>query len=164
MPIRVAKVATDFCAAILWRREELSSACGPGLVDGLDIRDPDVEEAAGAVRVRRRLEDDRRFVVGRSTTDVNDHPTVRQRDDRGLALQHGLPAEHLRVEAARPIDVTGNDEMGEHETLVRCWKLGHRGASRDRLVIHSARPQGYLRYRWRAVESVPHELSPSAYE
>jgi hypothetical protein len=51
MPIRIADVAADLGSAVLRRGQELGPARAPLLVDGLDVGDADVEEAARPVGV-----------------------------------------------------------------------------------------------------------------
>src|SRR5918996_3889717 len=98
--VGIADVATDLGSAVLRRRQELSPASAPVGVHRLYVCDADVEEAARPVRVRRCLERDGRLVLGGSAADVDDHPAVRERDNRRLALEDGLAAEHLGIETA----------------------------------------------------------------
>src|SRR5919204_1467208 len=116
--VRVAEVAPDLGGALLWRGEELGSASGPFLVDRLDVRDADVQEGAHAIGVRWGLERDRRLVLGGPAADVDDDPAVRERDERRLAGPDRLAAEHVRVEAARSLDVRGDDEMGQDDPFL----------------------------------------------
>ena len=92
-----------------------------------DVGDPDVEEAAGPIRVWRDLEGDGRLVVGRAAAAIDDDPAVGQRDVGGLAGRDGLAAEHLGVEATRTFDVVGHDEVGENDPLRGGGKRGCRG-------------------------------------
>src|SRR5688500_18858355 len=107
VPIRIADVAADLASTVLWWREELGSARAPLGVDRLDVRHADVQEAARTVRVGGCLERDRRLVLGRPAADVDDDPAVGERDERRLASQDGLAAEHLGIEAARALHVVG---------------------------------------------------------
>jgi hypothetical protein len=45
-------------------------------VQGLDVFDPDIEEAADPVAIAWRLEGDRRLGVGRASADIDDDPAV----------------------------------------------------------------------------------------
>ena len=74
--IRVADVATDLVLVLLRRRQELSTTGAPFGVHGLDVLDPDVEEAADPVGVAWRLQGDRGLVVGRASAPVDDDPAV----------------------------------------------------------------------------------------
>ena len=68
--VRVAEVAAGFLPAVDWGCEEVGASLAPGLVDGLDVGDADVQEAAHAIRILWRLENDARLVVGWSAADV----------------------------------------------------------------------------------------------
>src|SRR5215216_610485 len=92
--VGVAQVAADLAAVDLGWGEELGPPGAPLLVGGLDIGHPEIEEGAGASGVGRWFQDDLGLVIGRSSTDVDDHPAVGQLDDRWLAVQHDLTAEH----------------------------------------------------------------------
>src|ERR687892_745158 len=70
--VGIAYVATDLGSAVLRRRQEFGPASAPVSVDRLDVCD----------------------------ADVDDHPAVRERDNRRLALEDGLAAEHLGIETA----------------------------------------------------------------
>src|SRR6266545_674157 len=139
MAVGVAHVAADLSAVVLGLGEELRPPRAPRLIGGLDVGDTDVQEGAGAVEVARRLEDDLWLVVGRPAADVDDHPAVGQLDDRGLAVQHHLAAEHADIEVPRACDVRGDDEVGEDESLL--W-------SRKVITFHGLSP--YLAARRRA--------------
>jgi hypothetical protein len=91
----------------------------------VDVGDADVEEAADPVGVAGRLERHRRLVVGWPSAGVDDDPAVGERDDRRLAVFQYLPAEHAGVEAARPVDVGGDDEVREGDSLRGCRERGH---------------------------------------
>jgi hypothetical protein len=49
-------------------------------VHGLDVCDPDIEEAADPVGVAWRLKGDRRLVVGGAPTDIDDDEAIGERD------------------------------------------------------------------------------------
>jgi hypothetical protein len=83
----------------------------------VDVGHADVEEGTGPGGIAGRLQDDAGLVVGRSAADVDGHPAVGQLDDRWLAVQYDLAAEHADIEVARAGHVRGDDEMGEHEPL-----------------------------------------------
>src|SRR5919199_6730863 len=72
--VGVAHVAADLPAVDLGWGEELGPAGAPLLVGGLDVGHPEVEEGAGPSWIGRWLQDDLGFVIGRSSTDVDDHP------------------------------------------------------------------------------------------
>src|ERR671923_151504 len=142
VPVRIAEIAADLGAAVLRRREELRSAGAPVGIDLLDVRDADVEKAAHPIQVGRRLERDRRLVVSWPATDIDDDPTVRQRYERRLALLYGLAPEHLRVEAARAVNIIGNDEVRQDDALFGCGELGHRSLLWSTLVSGSSQHVG----------------------
>jgi hypothetical protein len=52
------------------RRQELGTPGTPFGVHGLDVFDPDIEEAADPVGIAWRLQDDRRLVVGRASAGI----------------------------------------------------------------------------------------------
>src|ERR1700679_2641750 len=105
MTVGVADIATDLVRVLLRRRQELSTTGAPFGVNGLDVLDPDVEEAADPVWVRWRLQNDRGLVVGRASAPVDDDPAVAQRDVGGFSGAFQRAAEHIGVEAPRTLDV-----------------------------------------------------------
>src|ERR1700722_18925929 len=76
MTVGIADVAPDLVLVLLRRRQELSTTSAPFGVHGLDVLDPDVEEAADAVGVGWRLKSDRGLVVGRAPAPIDDDPAV----------------------------------------------------------------------------------------
>src|SRR5436190_18102334 len=124
--VRIADVAAELRPAVLRRSQELRAARTPLLIDRLNLRDADVEEAADPVGIGRRLEDHGGLVLRRSATQVDDDPAIGQRDDRGLALEDSFAAEDVHVEAARALDIVGDNEMSEGDYLPGRGELGHR--------------------------------------
>jgi hypothetical protein len=55
MTVGIADVATNLVLVLLRRRQELSTTGAPFGVHGLDVFDPDIEEAADPVGVAWRL-------------------------------------------------------------------------------------------------------------
>src|SRR5262249_12507658 len=125
MAFRIAEVAADLRPAVDWRREELGASLAPRLVGRLDVCDSDVQEAADAIGIARRLEGDAWLVVCGSAADVDDDPTVRERDDRRLAFANDLAAEDVAVKAASAFDILGHEEVGERDSVARCGKACH---------------------------------------
>jgi len=76
MAVGVADVTALLVRVLFRRRQELSTPGAPCGVRGVDVFDPDIEEAADAVRIRWRLQGDRRFVVGRASAGIDDDPAV----------------------------------------------------------------------------------------
>lgn len=72
----ISDAATRLVLMLLRPSQELSSPGTPSGVRGLDVRDPDVEEAADTVRIAWRLKGDRGLVVSRTPAGVNDDETV----------------------------------------------------------------------------------------
>ena len=138
VPVGVAHVAADLAAVDLGWREELGPAGTPLLVDGLDISHPKVEEGAGLGGVDRWYQDDLGLVIGRSSTDIDDHPAIGQLDDRRLTVQHDLAAKHPGVEVPSAGHVRGHDEMGHHEPLA--WGGSPHLPSALLLLIGSSQP------------------------
>ena len=105
MSVWVADVATDLVLVLFRRRQELSTPGAPFGVHGLDILDPDVEEAADPVRVARRLQ----VTVGLSS--VGPPPVLMTIQLLASATfdrvsGKGHPAtEYLGVEAPRALDI-----------------------------------------------------------
>jgi hypothetical protein len=62
--IGISDVATNLELVLLRRRKELRPPTAPFGVHGMDVRHPDIEEAADAVGVAWRLKGDRGLVVG----------------------------------------------------------------------------------------------------
>ena len=121
--VRIAEVAAGFRAAVDWRREELGASLAPRLVGRLDVCDADVQEAADAIGIAGRLEGDAWLVVCRSAADVDDDPAVRERDDRRFAGENDLAAEDVAVEAAGALDIVGDDEVCERDSVGRMGRL-----------------------------------------
>src|SRR6516164_507502 len=74
MTVGIAKIATNLVLVLLRRRQELSTPGAPFGVHGLDVFDPDIEEAADPVGIVWRRQGDRRLVVGRASANVDDDP------------------------------------------------------------------------------------------
>src|ERR1700733_9915080 len=68
--VGIANVETDLILVLFRRRQELSTPGAPFGVHGLDVLDPDIEEAANPVGITRRLQGDRRLVVSRASADL----------------------------------------------------------------------------------------------
>jgi hypothetical protein len=76
MTVGIADVATDLALVLFRRRQELSTPSAPFGVHGLDIFDPDIEEADDSVRIAWRFQSDRRLVVGRASAANDDDPAI----------------------------------------------------------------------------------------
>jgi hypothetical protein len=74
--IGIADIAALLVLVLFRRRQEFSTPGAPLGVHGLDVLDPDVEEAADPVGITRRLQDDRGLVIGRAPADIDDDPGV----------------------------------------------------------------------------------------
>jgi hypothetical protein len=79
--VGIADVAANLVLVLFRRRQELSTPGAPFGVHGLDVFDPDIEEAADPVRIAWRLQGDRGLVVGRAAAGIDDDPRVGQRDE-----------------------------------------------------------------------------------
>src|ERR1700683_5320104 len=101
MTVGIAYVATDLVLVLLRRRQELSTKGAPFCVHGLDVFDPDIEEAADRVEVAWRLESDRGLVVGRASAHIDDDPAVGKRDVGRFSGSFQRATEHVGVEAPR---------------------------------------------------------------
>ena len=58
MTVGIADVATDLVLVLFRRRQEFRTSGAPFGVHGLDVCDPDIEEAADPVGIARRLQGD----------------------------------------------------------------------------------------------------------
>ena len=103
--VGIADVAAPLVRVLFRRRQELSAPGAPFGVRGLDILDPDVEEAADPVRVARRLQ----VTVGLSS--VGPPPVLMTIQllasatfDRVSGKGHPA-AEYFGVEAPRALDI-----------------------------------------------------------
>jgi AcrR family transcriptional regulator len=74
--VGIADIAAGLVLVMFRRRQELSTPGAPFGVHGLDVFNPDIEEAADPVGIARRLQGDRRLVVGRASADIDDDPGV----------------------------------------------------------------------------------------
>src|ERR1700761_9427649 len=97
MAVRIAQVATDLCASVDRRGQELRSLGAPVFVDRLDVGDTYIQEAARRIGIGGG-ERHGWLVIGRATARVDDDPAVRQLDDRGFAGGHHFAAEDVCVE------------------------------------------------------------------
>ncbi len=88
-----------------------------------------VTEAADPVGITRRLQDDRRLVVGRSSAAIDDDPAVGQRNIDWISGKGHPAAEYFGVEAPRALDIVRDDEVGQHNPVWGRWELGHPGTS-----------------------------------
>src|SRR6476469_5437956 len=70
--IGIADVAAQLGLVLLRRRQELSAARAPLGVNSVDVRNPDVQEAAHPILVGLLLERDGGLVVCRTTANVDD--------------------------------------------------------------------------------------------
>ena len=74
--VRIADVAADLVLVLFVRRQELSTPGAPLRIHGVDVFDPDIEEAADPVGIARGLQGDLRLVVGRASAGIDDDPGV----------------------------------------------------------------------------------------
>ena len=125
MTVGIADVATDLVRVLLRRRQEFRTPGAPLGVHGLDVLDPDVEEAADAFGVGWRLQRDRGLVVGRAAAAVDDDPAVGQGDVGRFSRAFQGAAEDVGVETARTLDIVGDDEVGDHDSVCLRSGLGH---------------------------------------
>src|SRR6202050_4502200 len=99
MTVGSAGVATDLVLVPLRRRQKSSTTGAPFGVHGLDVFDPDIEEAADPVEVAWRLQGDRGLVVGRAPAPIDDDPAVGERNIGRFSGAFQGATEHLGVEA-----------------------------------------------------------------
>src|ERR1700733_6365225 len=112
--VGVADVAAGLVLVLFGRCQEVGAAGAPCGVHGVDVFDPDIEEAADPVRVAWRLQGDRRLVVGGASAGVDDDPAVGQRDvgqPAGTGERHSA-AEDFGVEVPGALDISGDNEVG----------------------------------------------------
>jgi hypothetical protein len=159
--VGIADVAAGFVLVLFRRGQELGAPGAPFGVHGLNVLDPDVEEAADPVGVARRLQGDRRLVVGGAAADVDDDPGVGQRDvGQPARTGEGHPAaQYLGIEAPGALDIVRDDEVSQHNSLWRRRELSHLapplvgahapaydGAAAD--VTHRVRSQAGAAWSW----------------
>src|ERR1700678_3329479 len=127
MTVGVADVATDLVLVLFRRRKEFSTSGAPFGVHGLDVFDPNIEEATDPVEIAWCLQGDCRLVVGRASATIDDDPTVGKCDIRQPSgAGEGDPAaKHFGVEAPRALDIVRDDEVGQHNSVWGRWELGH---------------------------------------
>src|SRR5215469_18213213 len=123
--VGIADVTADLVLVLFRRRQELSTPGAPLGIHGVDVLDPDIEETADPVGIARRLQGDRRLVVGRASPDIDDDPAVGQCDIGYVSGEDHPAAEHFGVEPPRALDIVRDDEVGQHNSLWRRWELGH---------------------------------------
>src|ERR1700722_4630509 len=125
MTVGIADVTAGLVWMLFRRRQELGAPGAPGGVRGLDVLDPKIEEAAGAAGIAGRLEGDPRLVVGRPSAGVYDDEAVGQLDHGRHWAEDPRAAEAFAVEARRALDIVGDDEVVDHESVWERWELGH---------------------------------------
>jgi len=125
VPIGISDVATDLVLVLLRRRQELRAPGAPFGVHGVDVRDPDIEEAADPVGVAWRLKGDRGLVVGGASAAVDDDEAVGERDIGRLWAEDHRAAKYLGIEATGALEVIGDDEVGHQHSLCGLRGLGH---------------------------------------
>src|SRR5580693_7811769 len=69
--VGIADIAALLVLVLFRRGQELGAPGAPGGVHGIDVLDPDVEEAANPVGITWRFQDDRGLIVGRSAAGIN---------------------------------------------------------------------------------------------
>jgi hypothetical protein len=75
--VGIADVAALLVRVLFRRSQEFSTPGAPGGVHGVDVFDPDIEEAADPIQITRCLQDDRGLVIGWAAADIDDDPAVR---------------------------------------------------------------------------------------
>src|SRR5713101_8676314 len=121
--IRVSDVGADLPAMVLRLGEKLRAFGRPVFVGLLNIRDPDVEEGAGAVRVGRGGQGHGWLVIRRPAADVQDEPGVGDLHDHWIALDEHLAIEDPLVEVTGTILVRDDQEVGDYEAIFWCRKV-----------------------------------------
>jgi len=89
--VGISDVATDLVLVLLRRCQELRAPGAPFSVRGVDVFDPDIEETTDPVRVAWRLKGDRGLVVGGTSADVDDDPSVARAILVGSGLKTTVP-------------------------------------------------------------------------
>src|SRR6202158_4144967 len=103
--------------------EKLRASGRPVFVDLLNVRDPDVEEGAGTVRIGRGGQGHGRLVIRRPAADVQDDPGVRDLDHHWIALDEHLAIEDPLVEVAGTILVRDDQEVGDYKAIFWSRKI-----------------------------------------
>src|SRR5271169_7064603 len=103
--VGITDVAALLVLVLFRRRQELSTPGAPFGVHGLDVFDPDIEEAADPVGIAWRLQRDRGLVVGGASAYIDDDPAVGQCDIGRLPGEGHLATEYFGVEAPRALDI-----------------------------------------------------------
>ena len=94
-------------------------------VHGVDVGDPDVEEAADPIGVARRLEGDRGLVVGGASATLMMMKLLASCDIGRLRTEDHRAAEYLGIEAPGALDVVGDDEVAHHHSQCGLRGFGH---------------------------------------
>jgi hypothetical protein len=111
--VGIADIAALLERVLFRRGQEFSAPGAPFGVYGIDVRHPDIKEAADPVGITWRLQDDRRLVVGRAAAGIDDDPAVGERDIDRIAGKFHPAAEYLGVEAPGALDIVRDDEVGQ---------------------------------------------------
>jgi hypothetical protein len=171
--VGITDVAAGLVLVLFRRGQELGAPGAPLGVHGLNVLDPDVEEAADPVGVARRLQGDGRLVVGGTAPDVDDDPGIGQRDvGQPAGTGEGHPAaQYLGVEAPGALDIVRDDEVGQHNSLWRRRELSHlapplvgshtphtTGAAAD--VTHRVRLEAGAAWSWLHDRAVGGRIAP----
>src|SRR2546421_4616846 len=123
--VRIPDIAADLILMLFRRSEELGPTRAPLGVDGLDVRDPDVEEAADPIGVGWRFERDGRLVVGGTATHVDDDPLVASATNDGPAALRGLPPRHSGEERGGGSTAVGTEELVRTDPSLRGGESGN---------------------------------------
>src|SRR5438445_115193 len=121
----IAEVGADLAAVVFGLGKKLRSPRRPLFVRLGDVRDADVHERAGAIRIRRGRQRDRRLVVGGTPADIEDEPGVRDLQDHWIPFQHHLCIKHRSIELAGSILIRYHQEISDDKTVGRRWKVTH---------------------------------------
>ena len=89
----------------------------------MNIRNADIHKAADLIRVGEDAERYRRLIGGRSATDVDNEPRIRDlnvpRRTLAVASAQNAAAEDLFIKISRSVDVGDGDEMCDREPVAR---------------------------------------------
>src|SRR5882724_825141 len=115
--IRIAHIASNLKAVILWLCQELRASVLPIFITRHDIRDSNIHKATNLIWALRWAQRYSWLVIRWSASDIYDHPTVCEFNNTGLTAANDLSTQNARIEISRACGIRDRQKMREHESF-----------------------------------------------